>query len=475
VSIAKGLMWGYIERWGNKVISLLVFLLLARLLAPNDFGLVALAKLIIDFLDILVAQGLGLAIIQKKDITNTHLTSVFWLLTLSALLVATVIFIFASEIASIFSEAELLDILRVLSVLILISAFSRVQAAILTREHKFRQLAYRGLLMSLVGGVTGVVMAINGFGVWSLVGQHIVSTFVALVVLWSATSWRPSLLFDFNAIKELYSYAFKVLLDQKLIFISNRIDEALIAVLLGTTALGYYSIAKRLFMTLVDMLYSSIGKVLVSIFSRIQDRIDEIADKLIGVIAVLSAICIPIFMFSSFMSDDIIDLLFGNKWATAASPFSIIVLSGIFFLTKTIAYPVFSAIGKPELSLKLNVVRSVISVGLILIGAIYGLTGIAMSILLSSFITSMIDIKALSNELRIRAITVFMIQFRYILYSLFAIFLIYISREYFLTGLSEQYYLIVSMLLFGTVYATTLYLFKSPSVMLLLDYYKRSK
>jgi len=464
MSIANGLKWGYVEKWGSKAISLLVFLILARLLDPVDFGLVAFAKLFIDFLEIFVAQGLGLAILQKKNITSEHLSSAFWLLVVSSLLMASLIIVFSPYIAALFHENQLVDILKVLSILIVLIALSRIQAVILNREHKFRELSLRGLAMSIIGGVVGITLAINGFGVWSLIAQHICGTFAGLVVMWIATPWRPQFIFKFKAIKELYSYAFKVLLDQNLIFISSRIDEALIGAFLGTTALGYYSIAKRLFLTLIDMLYSSIGQVLVSVFSKIQDDINEISEKSIKTILILSSLCFPIFIFSSVMGYELIVLLFGMKWLSAGVPFSILVTSGIFLLTKTIAYPVFSALGKPELPLKLNIVRAIISTIFITVGAVYDLTGIVIAILITSIVTSYLDIKYLSIELGKNYLFFIIGQMKNILYVFPAFLMIILYKSFFNVDALALYDLIISATLFLVVYIITLFLFKSPVV-----------
>ena len=394
MSIVRGLLWSYVERWGNKIISLLVFIILARLLDPKDFGLVALAKLFIDYADSVAGQGLGFAIIQRKEINDEHLNTAFWVNVFSSLALVLLIGLLAPIIATMFSEPGVIDVLRALAVIVVISSLSRVQVAILTRAQQFNKLAVRGLIMAMVGGAVGIGFAAAGFGVWSLVYQQIATAVVALILLWGIAEWRPKFSFSMVAIKQLYGFASKVVLDQQILYFSRRLDEALIGALLGATLLGYYSIAKRLFETLADLVFSVLTKVLLAAFSKTQDDIAALCATAEKVIASMAAVSFPLFLAAGAASGELIQIVFGEKWLAASAPFSLLMVAALFLLTPTVLHPVFHAVGKPGIPLQTNVGRAVASAVGVSIGSALGIAGVAGGVLVRNAAGAWLDVRA---------------------------------------------------------------------------------
>lgn len=397
MSLLAGLAWSYLERWGNKLISLVTFIILARLLDATDFGLVAFAKLFIDYLDSLSGQGLGMALIQRKEISEQHLSTAFWINLLLGIGLSIGVFAAAPLIELISTVRGISDILRVLSLLILINALSRVQVALMSREQRFRALAIRGLAMSLVGGIVGVVMAYQGYGAWSLVWQQLAAAATALVLLWSSTPWHPKLIIQVKSAKEMYAFASKVVVEQQVLFFSKRLDEILISAVLGVTLLGYYSVAKRLAETMIDMVYGVLVKVLVPAFAKLQNDLPALFLRLESLTKYMAALTFPIFVIFASLGKLVVPVIFGTKWADASLPFMILTFSGIFLLTPNLTHPVFHALGKPATPLKLNVARALISLVSVAVGSLFGLLGVASAVVVRNLLGALLDMISLTR------------------------------------------------------------------------------
>jgi PST family polysaccharide transporter len=170
----QGVVWSVIQNWGSQAGSLIVFLILARLLTPEAFGLVALANVFLAFMQIFLEQGFTQALIQRQELEPEHLDTAFWTNFFSGILLTIIGFAFASSVANIFNQPKLIPILQCFSGLFVINSLSHVHQAILSRELAFKIMAVRTLIGILIGGIVGVVMAVSGFGVWSLVSQQVV-------------------------------------------------------------------------------------------------------------------------------------------------------------------------------------------------------------------------------------------------------------------------------------------------------------
>jgi O-antigen/teichoic acid export membrane protein len=181
-------------------------------------------------------------------------------------------------------------------------------------------------------------------------------------------------------------------------FFSQKIDEAIIVALLGITQLGYYSVAKKLCVTLADMLYSSIRKVLIPVFSKMQDNIGKVAESAIRVATYAGAFTFPLFLATASANKELIIFLFGEKWESISVPFSILMVSGIFMLTPAILHPFFNAIGKPGIPLKLNISRVVISALSISVGSMFGLFGVAVGVFVRALIGAVLDVSFFRRE-----------------------------------------------------------------------------
>jgi len=405
-------LWALLEKWGNKVFGLLTFVVLARLLDADSFGVIAIVRLLLDYLELYVAQGLGYAIIQKKELSSKDIDSAFWVNLLISMVIAGGVFVNSTEIAIILGYPEISELISWMSVTLVISGLTRIQVSLLTRDMRFKELALRGGAISVGGGCVGLIMAFQEYGVWSLVGQQLGGAIIGVIVLWFSSNWRPSFCISLKSLKELYSFSFKIIIDQQVFFVSQRIDEALIAWSLGANALGYYSIAKKLFVLILDLFLSVVSKIAFTVMSKHQKDKVLLKKGLMQSTKMISIVLIPIFLGSALLAPEVIEIAFGVKWLSATDAFSVLIVSGVFLIIPNLTHSFFNAIGKPELSLRLNFLRAVVSLILIFYGSQWGVIGVVYAILLRNIIGALADCILLQRHYLISGVQYFLIIIR---------------------------------------------------------------
>jgi O-antigen/teichoic acid export membrane protein len=392
-----GIFWSAVQSWGKQAISLVVFGLLARLLGPEIFGQVALASIFIAFIETFLDQGFSVALIQRQDLDSEHLNSAFWSNIILGIIMTLIGISGASFMANIFNHPELTSVFRWLSLSFLLSGFSNVQAAIFQRNFNFKVLAIRSLITVIVGGVTGVLMALNGFGVWSLVGQQLIGTFFGTVILWLMSNWKPSFVFSIKHFKELSAFGVNIIGINILEFFNRRTDDFLIGFFLGSVALGYYSIAYRILLILLTLLTSVTNQVALPLFSRLQNDKEALRNAFYKATRITSFISFPVFAGVALLAPELINLFFGKQWSPSITIIQILSLIGIIESVYFFNANIFMAMDKPSWRLGLNFINCFFNVFGFLIAIRWGIQGVALSYVLRGYLLSPLPLLALKK------------------------------------------------------------------------------
>ena len=382
----KGLVWSFLERWGGQLISTSIFLVLARLLGPETFGLVALASVFIAFMTAFVNQGFAPAIVQKEELSDKHLNTAFW----SSLSIGSVLFIAtiasAGLIAQLFGEPDLKPVIRWLSVTFLFIALESVQVGLLQRGFAFKKLAIRSLLSTAISGVVSLIMALLGFGVWSLVAQQLINRGVNVLVLWKASTWRPGRDVSFEHFKELSSFGVNVMGVNILRFFNQRSDDFLIGYFLGTTALGYYTVAYRLLRLMVNILTNTTVSVALPAFSRLQSKPAQLRNAFYKATQLTSFISFPAFTAVLLLAPQFVEVLFGENWSPSIPIMQVLVFAGILQSVSYFNGTVMLAKGKPSWRLFTNFLNAILNVGGFIVAVRYGIVAVAIAVAVSGYI-----------------------------------------------------------------------------------------
>lgn len=384
--VLKGVAWSALESWGNRIISVSVFFLLARLLEPESLGLVALASVFINFVQIFIDQGFSQAIIQREKLEPEVLDNAFWI-NLSLSIILTILSFFGADyIASIFKQPDLVPVIRWLSLGFLVSGLGKVQEAILIRNFKFQVLAFRSLFASIVSGVIGVVMAFMGWGVWSLVVKTLVFGFIQVLLIWIVSDWQPKFRFSKKISKDLFTFGINILGSKILNFSTRRADDFLIGYFFGPVTLGYYNIAYRFLLMITELFIGVTSRLALPIFSQLQSEPKKLCNVFYKITETVCLITFPIFIFISVLAPQIIQIFVGDNWNKSIPIMQILSWVGIVHTLTFFNGSVILAMGKPLWNFKFKLLSAIVIVSTFLICLRWNITGVAMGYVIANYL-----------------------------------------------------------------------------------------
>jgi O-antigen/teichoic acid export membrane protein len=397
---ATGTFWVGVSTAARTFFRVLTNYILARMLLPGDFGLVAMAGLAIDFLQMFRDMGFSSALIYHKGEIRKAADTTFILLILIAIVLVAVALIAAPFVAAFYRTPELTSVVRVLSLNILVSAFGQVQLSLLAKNLAFRERLLPDLVPIVVYGVVAVLLALMGLGVWSLVIANLVSSFLTSVLAWLvAPWWRPRLRFDRQIAKELFDYGVHIVGSSWLVFFITNLDNTFIGRVLGKEPLGYYGLAYSTANLPATHISRIIGQVLFPAYSRIQDDMVALRRVFFRTLHYVSLLSIPLAVGMITFAAPFILTLYGDRWAPSIVPLQLL---GIYGLLRSVAVnmgSVFKAGGKPNWLTGIALARLAI-MGILLYPATryYGIVGVsAVSAVVS--IADFIVSAALTNRI----------------------------------------------------------------------------
>ena len=376
---AKGVFWTATGAWGRQIAVFVVFAILARLLEPADFGLVAFAAVFVGFTHVLAEEGLVDALVQRKDLERAHLDAAFWTTIVFALGLTLILAALSVPIAKLLGEEELAPVLVVLALSIPIASSSLVQRALLTREMKFRSLALRSLAAITVGSIFGVTAALLGFGVWSLVVQNIVGVTTGTIVLWRVTDFRPRLTFSYSHCRDLLGFGSNVVGFRLLIYFTRRADELLIGAFLGPAALGFYTIGYRMLRMLIQVTSSLIDRVSFPLYSRLQDKPARLRLAFYKSTSFAALIAFPAFLAAAVLAPQVVQVFFGPKWADSVPIMQILAFFGLIQVLTYLNGTTIKALGKPGWLVVIVGITAALKVSAFLVAVQFGLVAVAVA------------------------------------------------------------------------------------------------
>jgi len=377
---ANTLKWAFVMNWGQRGVLTLVTLVLAWILGPEPFGVVALALAYLALVQLVLEQGVAAAIIQRAELETDHLDSAFWLNLVVSLALAGLSVAAAPWLAAVNGTPTLSPVVMVLSLMLPVRGLTLVQEAKLKREMDFRSLAIRGNVAAVVGGGVGLSTALWGLGVWALVLQQLVTAVVALALLWRLSGWTPRLRVSRTHLGHLMGFSAPVFVTQLAVFTNRRADVLLLGVFLGPLAVGLYRLADRLVETVVQLSTRPVHLISLSHFSRFQDDGAALEESVRKVVRTTALISLPPLAGLALASDHLLALL-GESWAPAAAAAPILCVMGAANSMSLFAGPLLQAVGRPGAQAWVAWVSAVVSTGLV-IGALVWLrdAGVALQV-----------------------------------------------------------------------------------------------
>jgi teichuronic acid exporter len=353
----RAFSWGFIQELARRILQFGIGIFLARLLAPEAFGVVAVVSVIIEVARALLDSGFGSALIQRKQVTDVELSSVFYLNVVISTLLAGVLWLAAPAIAAFYNQPLLKPLLQVFTLVLFVNGFAVVQDAWLVRNLDFKRQAIILTVSVSTSGVVGLLLAWRGFGVWSLVVQQITNSVIRTGMLWKTSAWRPKLIFSVEALVEMFGFGSRMAAATLLATISESIMPLILAKLFSLVQLGYYNRAQSLQYLTTESISGVINRVTFPVFSELQDQIERLRAALKKAITTAVFVQFPIMIGLICVAKPLVLLLLTKKWAPCIPYLQLLCLVGLLYPAHVLNLNVLLGVGRSGTMFKLTVIK----------------------------------------------------------------------------------------------------------------------
>lgn len=389
--VLKNFIWRFAERCGAQLVTFIVSIVLARILAPEDYGQIALITVFTTIMQVFVDSGLGTALIQKKDADDLDFSSVFYFNFAVCLILYAVMFVGAPFIAGFYNDMSLTSIIRVISLTIVISGVKGIQQSYVSRNMLFKRFFYATLGGTIFSAFLGIALAYAGFGVWAIVAQQLSNTTIDTLILWLTVKWRPKKMFSWERLKELLSYGWKLLVSALLDTVYNNIRSLIIGKMYSSADLAYYDQGKKFPNVIVTNINTSIDSVLLPTMSNVQDDRAHVKSMTRRSIKTSTYIMAPMMMGLTFCADPIVRLVLTDKWLPCVPFLRIFCITYMFYPIHTANLNAIKAMGRSDYFLKLEIAKKIVGMILLVSTMWFGVMAMAYSLLISTLASMIIN------------------------------------------------------------------------------------
>lgn len=389
--VADNMMWRLLERLGAQGITFVVSLILARLLDPSVYGVIAIVTVFTAILNVFIDSGLGNALIQKKNADDLDFSSVFWFNICSCSVLYLLMFFSAPLIADFYEIEELVPIIRVMSITLLISGVKNIQQAYVSRSLAFKKFFYATLVGTVGAAAVGIAMVFMGYGIWALVFQNLFNQAVDTVMLWFLVKWRPKFIFSFDRLKGLLKYGWKILASKLIDTVYNELRQLVIGKIYTTSDLAFYNQGRKFPNYAVTAINESIDSVLFPTMSAVQDKKQEVKAMTRRAIKTSTYVIMPIMAGIAACASSLISLILTEKWLPAVFFLRIFCFTFAFYPIHTANLNAIKAVGRSDIFLKLEIIKKVIGMTAIVSTMFISVKAMAMVLPLTSVLNQIVN------------------------------------------------------------------------------------
>lgn len=382
----KGASWSFVDNIAGSGISFLVGIVLARLLSPEEFGLIGIITIFIAVFNSIVDSGFSNALIRKNDAKQVDYNTAFIFNLILSVFVFIVLFFLAPLIGNFFKEPQLVPLTRVMSIIVLINAFALVQRTLLVKKVDFKTQTKVSIIASSSSGVIGLGMAFTGFGVWSLVAQQLSRQFLNTFFLWVYNKWRPQLEFSIKSFKELFNFGWKLLVSGLIATIWTQLFQIVIGKFYTTAALGQFTRAKQFTDIFSSNLTGVVQRVSYPVLSSIQDEKDRLKQGYKKIIKITMFLTFILMLGLAAVAKPMVLVLIGEKWLPSVEFLQILCFSAMLYPLHAINLNMLQVKGRSDLFLILEIVKKIIAIGPIIIGIFIGIKAMLLGSVFTGFI-----------------------------------------------------------------------------------------
>lgn len=390
-NVISNFIWRFAERCGAQLVTFIVSIVLARILAPEDYGTIALVTVFTTILQVFVDSGLGTALIQKKNADDLDFSSVFYFNFVVCLVLYAAMFMAAPVIAKFYGDVTLTPIIRVISLTIVISGVKGIQQAYVSKNMLFKRFFFSTIGGTIFSAFIGIGLAKAGYGVWALVAQQLSNATVDTVILWITVRWRPRKNFSWERLKGLLSFGWKLLVSSLLDTCYNNLRNLIIGKMYSPSDLAFYNQGDKFPKLIVTNINTSIDSVLLPTMSSAQDDRERVKKMTRRAIKTSTYVMAPLMMGLAFCATPIVKLVLTDKWLPCVPFLRIFCITYMFWPVHTANLNAINAMGRSDWFLRLEIIKKIMGMAILLSTMWFGVMAMAYSLLLSSVLSQIIN------------------------------------------------------------------------------------
>ena len=389
--VISNFIWRFAERCGAQLVSFVVSIVLARLLEPSVYGTVALVTVFTTILQVFIDSGLGTALIQKKNADDLDYSSVFYFNFVVCIILYLGMFIAAPYIAKFYGNMSLIPVIRVISLTLIISGVKNIQQAYVSSNMLFKRFYFSTIGGTIVSAFVGIFMAYIGMGVWALVAQQLSNAMIDTTILWITVKWRPKAVFSWERLKSLLAYGWKLLVAVLLDTVYNNLRNLVIGKMYSSADLAFYNQGDKFPKIIVTNINTSIDSVLLPTMSSEQDNKARVKEMTRRAIKTSTYIMAPLMMGLAFCAKTVVELVLTQKWLPCVPFLQIFCITYMFYPVHTANLNAIKAMGRSDIFLKLEIIKKIVGMSLLLSTMWFGVMAMAYSLLVSCVLSQIIN------------------------------------------------------------------------------------
>ena len=390
-TVISSLIWKFLERCGVQGVQFVLSIILARLVSPEDYGVIALILVFVQIATVFIQNGFNTALIQKKDSDEVDFSSIFYLSLFVAFLCYIALFFLAPVIANFYKQDILTPLIRTISLTLFLGAVNSVQSAYVSKTMQFKRFFYSSMGAVLGSGIIGVIFAYKGYGVWALVIQQLVKDVLICLILWFTVKWRPKFLFSLERVKTLFSFGWKLLCSGLLDTVFRNIYNLIVGKVYDSQTLGYFNRGQQFPQVIATNLDGSIQSVMLPTLSANNDNVEEVKRITRRSISTSAFILMPCMFGLAAVAEPLVKVLLTDKWLPCVPFLQLACISYALYPIHTANLTGINALGRSDIFLKLEIIKKSITVLNILITLPFGIFAMAIGQVVSGFISTFIN------------------------------------------------------------------------------------
>lgn len=387
----SGIIWTALQKFGTLGISFVSNIILARLLSPDDYGCIGLLAIFIVIAEVFVNGGFAAALIKKKEPTQKDYSTVFLWNIFVSFVFYLLLYLAAPYIASYYNIPLLSSVLRIQGIILIINALSIIQLNVLRKQFAFKKMSIIQLVAAIISVLVAIVLAYNGWNVWSLVIQQLVYGSIIAIILWFTCKWKPSFCFSFKSFKELFCYGAFLLLSDLLNSIYDNIQGLLIGRKYTSNDMGFYTQARKLESVPTQSISYVVNQVTFPVYAKLQEDKQQLYAAVRKSLRSMNFLNFPLMILMIVVAEPLFILLFSDKWIDSVPYFRILCLSGLVNCLQSVNYQVVCAVGRSKDIFKWNIFKRIVGFCFIFIGIYWGIEGVLYGMVCSTYLTYIVN------------------------------------------------------------------------------------